>query len=234
MKGLLVRVGIDSACGMWNGPVRRETREFAYVPIPENAPLRRGLARYYREFSDATRVCGRQIPQSYCSKPAHLDPDFEYLTYGDCGQRGQRIRKELDRGDVVAFYAGLRAVEDKGLVYALIGLFVIDSIVCAAQIPRERWKENAHTRCQRASDDVIVRGRAGLSGRLRHCIPIGDYRDRAYRVTRGLLNTWGGLDIRDGYIHRSVYLPAFKNSQRFYRWFQAQAPELLAMNNPLA
>jgi hypothetical protein len=232
MRGLLVRVGIDSTCGEWNGPARRETGDFAYVPIPEGKPLRRGLARYYREFSDATRACGSEIPQSYCSSPTHLDPDFEYLTFGDQGQRGRRIQV-LDSGDVLAFYAGLRAVEDGRLVYALIGLFVIDSVVRADQIAPERWKENAHTRRKEVFDDVVVRGRAGVSGRLRHCIPIGEYRNRAYRVTRELLNAWGGLDVADGYIHRSVRLPAFLNAPRFYRWFQAQTPELVAMNNPL-
>jgi hypothetical protein len=203
--------------------VRRQTREFAYVPIPESKPLRRGLARYYREFSEATRECGSPIPQSYWSDPVHLDPDFEYLTFGDQGQRGRRIQG-LGGGDVVAFYAGLRAVDDGALVYALIGVFVIDSILLADQVAPERWHENAHTRRQEVIDDVIVRARAGVSGRLRHCSPIGEYRNRAYRVTRELLDAWGGLDIADGYIHRSVRLPAFLDAQRFYRLVSSSEP----------
>jgi hypothetical protein len=80
--------------------------------------------------------------------------------------------------------------------------------------------------------DIVVRAKPGVSGRLRRCIPIGEFRDRAYRVRRHLLDGWGGLDIRDGYIHRSVRLPAFHDAARFYRWFLAHNPELVAQNNP--
>jgi hypothetical protein len=57
-------------------------------------------------------------------------------------------------------------------------------------------------------------------------------RGGVYRVRNDLLEAWGGLDIKDGYIHRSVRLPAFLNAERFYRWFRAQEPELVAENNP--
>jgi len=35
MKGVLVRVGIDSTCGYWNAPYDPKTGRFVYVPIPE-------------------------------------------------------------------------------------------------------------------------------------------------------------------------------------------------------
>jgi hypothetical protein len=51
-------------------------------------------------------------------------------------------------------------------------------------------------------------------------------------VRRHLLNAWGGLDIEDGYIQRSARLPAFLDAEKFYRWFLAKKPELVAENNP--
>jgi hypothetical protein len=33
----------------------------------------------------------------------------------------------------------------------------------------------------------------------------------------------------DGYIQRSAFLPAFRDAAKFYRWFCAQKPELVAM-----
>jgi len=38
--------------------------------------------------------------------------------------------------------------------------------------------------------DIVVRAKSGVSGRLTQCIPIGEWRDRAYRVRKDLLKTW--------------------------------------------
>ena len=72
-----------------------------------------------------------------------------------------------------------------------------------------------------------------MSGRLRRCLPIGELRNGAYRVRKDLLGTWGGLDINDGFIQRSVRLPAFLDADRFYQWFLKQRYELVANNNPV-
>ncbi|MEO6544809.1 MAG: hypothetical protein ABIP05_12280 [Nitrospiraceae bacterium] len=233
MNGLLVRVGIDSTDGAWNAPMRRDTGEFAYVTITEARPFRSGLVRHYNEFAPIVKRFGARLPEQLNGRPTHLDPDFDYLTYGDQGQRGRRIAN-LKAGDLLAFFAALRPVRDTdmSLVYALIGLYVINEIVPAHEVLPERWMENAHTRREPRADDVVVRAYPGVSGRLRRCIPIGEYRDRAYRVRRDLLALWGGLDIKDGYIQRSVRLPAFLDAERFYQWFLSKTPELVAANNP--
>jgi hypothetical protein len=177
---------------------------------------------------------GLGLPERLLGQPTHLDPDFDHLTYGDQGQRGRSISK-LQRGDVLAFFAGLRPVEnpEASLVYALIGLYVIEEIVAARSIPSSRWLENAHTRRKPSPEEIVVRARRGVSGRLKRCIPIGEYRDRAYRVRRDVLSAWGGLRVKDGYVQRSVRLPAFRDAARFYRWFLAQTTELTVWNNPL-
>jgi hypothetical protein len=213
--------------------MRLATGEFAYITITDTKPMREGMARRYDEFTPVMKRFGEHLPTPLLGQPTHLDPDFEQLTYGDQGQRGKRIRSLLSNGDLLAFFSALRPVDGpaRPLIYALIGLYVVEEIVLAKSIGRSRWAENAHTRRVPSDGDIVVRAKAGISGRLRRCIPIGELRDRVYRVRNDLLDAWGGLDIKDGYIHRSVRLPGFHDGAKFYRWFLAQKPELIQHNN---
>lgn len=79
--------------------------------------------------------------------------------------------------------------------------------------------------------EIVVRATLN-SGRLRHCIPIGEYRNRAYRVKRDVLSDWGGLSVKDGFLQRSARLPRFLHPERFLGWFYAHAGELIPFNNP--
>ncbi len=92
---------------------------------------------------------------------------------------------------------------------------------------------NAHTQrvLPPTATDLIVRGRPGISGRLRLCVPIGEYRDRAYRVRKDVLNEWGGLLVKDGYLQRSARLPRLLDPARFMRWLERQGPSLMQANN---
>jgi len=240
-KAILVRVGIDQAYGSWNAPVDPETREFVYVPIPDGAAktYTPGDARGYEELAGGLAKFGARCGVSVCCpeglrlRQMHLDPDFDYLTYGDNGaRRGVKIAR-LRQNDLLVFYAGLRSVVSPSeLVYALVGLFVIEEVVRAMTIPAERRHENAHTRWSTISaEDVVVRGRGGLSGRFDRCIPIGEWRDNAYRVRRDIEAAWGGLSVKNGYIQRSAVPPELLNPRRFYRWFQARGVILLQRNN---
>jgi len=174
---------------------------------------------------------GVVLPENLVGRHMHLDPDFEHLTYGDRGERAKQLAV-LRAGDYIVFYAGLKDVGTGQLVYALIGLLVIQSWISACDVrPCDRC-QNAHSRREDpGSTDMIWRGRAGVSGRLRRCIPIGEYRDGAYRVTRALLSAWGDLSVKDGYLQRSARLPRFLDVTRFLEWLHAQQPELLQSNN---
>jgi hypothetical protein len=170
-----------------------------------------------------------------CSSALNASSIISKSTYGDQGQRGKRITTVLDVDDLLVFFAGLRPVDgpSRPLIYAIIGLYVIDEIVSAVSIPETRWIENAHTRRVPTDGEIVVRARARVSGRLRRGIPIGEIRGKVYRVRNDLLDAWGGLDVKDGYIQRSVRLPAFKDAAKFYSWFVAQKPALVAQNNPI-
>jgi hypothetical protein len=234
MKGLLVRVGIDLTSGGWNAPVDPDTLDFAYVPIPDGRQHARLATPYARLGAALARFPEAVLPTALAREAMHLDPDFDHLTYGDDGLRRGRGIAALAPGDFVAFFAGLRPIRPcpHRLLYALIGFYRVRELAWVSAIPRRRWRENAHTRRLRHSpDDVVLRADPSASGRLRRCIPIGEWRDRSYRVRTDLLERWGHLSCRDGYLQRSAVPPSFLQPARFLSWLDAQGPALVASND---
>lgn len=245
MKAILVRIGVDQAYGSWNAPLDPDSGQFVYVPIPEKAgtQFQPGLERPYTEvlpvltrFSEERALRLNDdlgFPTELSTALMHLDPDFNHLTYGDRGDRRGVEIKALGEGDLIVFYAGLRSIRrSRWLTYALIGLYVVDHIVMALDVSPTYWNKNAHTRKLKiGSPDIIVRAKEGVSGRLTACIPIGEWRNGAYRVTKALLKEWGDLNVRDGFIQRSVRPPSFLAPSKFYRWLLSQKPALIARNN---
>ncbi|WP_235969528.1 hypothetical protein [Anaeromyxobacter diazotrophicus] len=245
MRAALVRVGIDQAFGRWNAPVDPATNEFVYVPIPEERDCAKAFATPYSQSTVALHAFAAarpdldptavSLPSPLTGRNTHLDPDFRHMTYGDSGARRGRGLCEFERGDLVVFYASLRPVRpcEHRLVYAIIGLFRVVEAIRLRDVPKHRWAENAHTRrLDRKDTDIIVRGDIATSGRLRHCIPIGEWRERSYRVRRDLLEVWGDISCRNGFIQRSVVPPTFRAPERFVAWFDRQDAELIAANNP--
>jgi hypothetical protein len=194
-------------------------------------PVLRGFASMH----PAAKLRNVQLPPHLATANMHLDPDFQHLTYGDSGTHRGKGLTDLCPDDVVVFYSGLNPVStcNHRLVYALVGLYRVAESVRAKSIPALRWAENAHTRCvELEGSDVVVRAKTESSGRLKRCIPIGEFRDRAYRVSRDILRDWGGLSCRDGYLQRSAVLPTLLDPPRFTQWFEDQAPEFVTSNNP--
>lgn len=245
MRATLVRIGIDQAYGGWNAPVDPETNEFVYVPIPEGSKVAQHptLATTYStilpalaEFAAARPSVAQQLvslPAVLENAATHLDPDFDQLTYGDNGERRGKEITTFERGDVLVFYAGLRPVTPcpHRLLYALVGLYRVASVSRVSDFPKSRWNENAHLRRLNARPtDVVVHGDQGRSGRLRRCIPVGEFRSGAYRVRPDLLAAWGGLSCKDGFIQRSAVPPRFTDPLRFLAWFERTGAECLAAN----
>jgi len=245
MKGLLVRIGVDQAYGGWNSPVDAEWH-FVYVPIPENrgTAFHPGLERRYGEVLPALqRFCGvhdcdlyrdLKFPRELLNHPMHLDPDFECLTYGDDGGRRGAAMVDMGEGDVLVFYGGLRPVHrcEHTLIYALMGMYVVREVVPAASVPSQRWHENAHVRkAKPGATDIVVRAKRGVSGRFDRCVPIGEWRDGAYRVRTDVLDMWGGLSVKNGFIQRSAVPPAFNRPSKFLAWLKSQRVQLVRRNN---
>lgn len=246
VRATLVRVAVDQTFGGWNAPYDPATGVFVYVPIPDAGPFHPGMRRAYSSLrtplSELARAVGcaddptLRLPAHLARRAMHLDPDFDRLTYGDNGDRRGRGVAALAPGDLIVFFAGLRPVGALGpgsLCYALIGLYTVAEVVRLPDVTRDRWDDNAHTRRRRHHPgDVIVRARPGDSGRLRRALPIGAWRDGAYRLTRPLLAAWGDLTCRDGYLQRSAVPPLLTEPRRFLRWLDRQAPDLVAANHP--
>jgi len=242
MRAILVRIGVDHAYGAWNAPVNPATCQFVFVPIPDGPKktYAAGFARKYDEMDAPLTQFATDCDIPHLRRPdlllhgnMHLDPDFEYLTYGDNGKRrGAEIAK-LQPNDLLVFYAGLRSiVPPKKLLYALVGLYVVEEVVPAVTVPADRRHENAHTRWTDISaSDIVVRGKRGVSGRFERCIPIGEFRDRSYRVRRDIEAAWGGLSVKNGYIQRSAVPPVFRDAAKFYGWLQHQGIKLIESNN---
>jgi hypothetical protein len=233
---LLIRVAADQSPGggSWNGPVDADSNEFAYVAIPEQTPMHPGLEKPYSGLAPTLAKFGVSLPGHLRTGHMHLDPDFEHLTYGDSGQKARQINNTLRPGDYAVFYAGLKDIRGGAqLVYAIIGVLEVAEIVAAISIPPEHRDTNAHARRVLGPDaaDVVVRGRPGASGRLKRCLPIGEYRERAYRVRRDLLEEWGGLTVKGGYLQRSARLPGVVDPPRFLAWLERQTPTFLRSNN---
>jgi hypothetical protein len=235
MRCLLVRVGADKTAGggCWNAPMHLQTNEFVYAAIPETRAVYSGLEKPYTALVPTLTKFDVVLPDNLSAKSMHLDPDFFHLTYGDRGERAKQIKEKLGWNDKIFFYSSLKDVHSSKLIYALIGVLTIDKIVLAREIPEHSRDINAHSRriLTGEESDIVVRGQPALSGRLHRCIPIGEFRNGAYRVRRDLLDTWGGLSVNDGYIQRSARLPEFKDPDRFWQWFSACTPKLIQINN---
>jgi len=233
-KILLVRVGADQSKGggRWNGPVNPSTGEFVYVAIPESQNVLTGHERPYRspELLNALRSFEIELPPHLHGRQMHLDPDFEHCTYGDQGQRATQLQR-LASGDMIIFYAGLRASGQDRLVYAFIGQITVTKLQHAKDIVNREM--NAHTRRDPiAPDDLVVLGDPDKSGRYERCISFGEWRNGAYRVRSDLLDVWGGLTVNDGWLQRSVRLPAFNDPARFLAWLNLRKPKLVRRSNP--
>src|SRR6266571_9218719 len=128
MNALLVRVAADLSAGggSWNGPVDPRSGEFAYVAIPEHSPVHPGFEKPYQALAPTLARFNVTLPAHLRTRHMHLDPDFEQLTYGDLSERRKQIRTHLSAGDYIVFYAGLSTGARTQLVYAIIGLFVVD------------------------------------------------------------------------------------------------------------
>jgi hypothetical protein len=241
VRAFLVRVGVDQAYGKWNAPVDLSTGQFVYVPIPDGAAniCSLGNIRTYEElhnpianFARTHKVPDLHFPSSLLEFNMHLDPDFEFLTYGDNGTRRGKGIATLVSNDLLVFYAGLRSITPpRILIYALIGIFVVEEVVRAVNIAAERHHENAHTRWTKISEnDIVVRGRSCVSGRFDRCIIIGSWRDNSYRVDPSIEDEWGGLNVKNGFIQRSAVPPEFKNASQFHSWLQHQNVSLIQGN----
>jgi hypothetical protein len=239
-KGLLMRVGIDQTYGVYNAPINPITNDYMYMPIPQSEDnFKSGMRTSYHDL----------LPhfESWCQKNdvkigfpshlnkicTHLDPDFDHSTYGDQDTgRGLRVGV-LKKGDFIVFFASFKPISkcDHKLVYALYGIMVVDKVLKVKDVAESDLHKNAHTRINNMNKDhLVVFADPTLSGRFSRAIPIGEFRNGSYRVTKETLDAWGDIGVKDGFIQRSVCPPWFTNPEQFLTWLSSQQVDLINSN----
>lgn len=142
----LLGVGADGTNTVPTPPIYQDGT-FEYIPIPEregpegtvenrtygNTELRnqdRTVADFVDKitpWSDGPDITGAKLAEW----PFHYDPNFDALTYGESTNRGayaQTIR-QLEPGDIIAFYTGLSGPNSRYTHRYVIGYFTVDSIL---------------------------------------------------------------------------------------------------------
>lgn len=239
-KGLLMRVGIDQTYGEYNSPINPATNAYIYMPIPqENPDFLAGLETTYESLAPHFKSwCFKnkaklEFPQNLNHKSCHLDPDFDFSTYGDQATgRGLRVG-DLNNGDFIVFFASFKPISECGhkLVYAIYGKMVVDKVLRVADIPKDEFHKNAHTRIKNTNENhLVVFANPSLSGRFSRAIPIGEYRDGSYRLTKEIIDVWGGIGVKNGFIQRSICPPWFTEPEKFLQWLDLQQVKLINSN----
>ena len=239
-KGLLVRVGIDQTFGRYNAPINPDTYDYMYMPIPQSdddfklgmRTAYDNLIPYFHSWCQKNEV-SIEFPQHIKSMGTHLDPDFDFSTYGDQSSgRGLRVG-DLSNGDFLVFFASFNPITkcDYNLIYALFGFMRVDRVLRVSDIPEQELHMNAHTRVNHANKEHwVVFANPSLSGRFSKAIPIGEYRNGAYRVKTDILEAWGNIGVKDGFIQRSVCPPWFNDPEQFLQWLKCQEIKLINSN----
>lgn len=175
MKALLLRVGIDKTYGALS-PVFADFT-FEYIPIysKNKKEMEKNERRTYRDLG-----LTRYLPTKLWDKKVHLDPEFETFTYGDPTKPKRRALLKLQKGDLLVFYMGGKAVETDGVEGCfIIGYFVADAVIDWNSLKdaektglTDEFAANAHIISSKSKKDlVLVRG-STQSRMLQKCIPI--------------------------------------------------------------
>lgn len=152
MKGLLLRVGIDTGSGGCLAPIFVDG-SFEFIPIPETR-----VTSEKKVYANMKGRSGRPItdfiPKKIKYSQPHFDPEFNTYTYGDPTRTKRNQLSKLNPGDLLIFYAGLKPADrkEKPRLY-VIGYFDILEIYDFQKISKldypsvfKKLKNNAHAK----------------------------------------------------------------------------------------
>lgn len=214
MKALLIRVGIDSGAGGGLAPIFPDG-SFDYIPIPEYAHSVESR-RYCTEKGRSGIPFEEFVPKRYKRWKLHYDPEFNTNTYGD--YKGKRMNV-VEKGDIIAFYAGLVTMEKTGGPWVktketglyLIGKIVVSDIlhvnnpISKDEVLTRKLNLNAHFKRRSDSDYYICKGSSTKSGLLDKAVRISekktDVRGHPYHAVSPKMEKLLGVS---GSIQRSI------------------------------
>ncbi|WXG39466.1 MAG: hypothetical protein WED07_01305 [Candidatus Freyarchaeum deiterrae] len=189
--GLLIRVGIDTQTGGCVAPLFSDGT-FEYIPIPhspEHCPTSEKQT-YTDIMGRSSRYLAEFTPPKYRNHHPHNDPEFTTFTYGDPAKEKAQKMSQLEKGDLLIFYAGLRkmAETEKGKIRTyFIAYFTVEKVYDfrgKTKTVKESYfsdvPNNAHSKLDRGCDEhnslVIVKGKENTkeSKLLSKALPLGD------------------------------------------------------------
>jgi hypothetical protein len=153
MKVVLLRVGVDTGAdsGGIYGPLFADG-SFEFIPIPDG--WRYDERTYGNTFGRHGRPLVEYFPESkrrfMARQPMHVDPEFETYTYGDPTRPKAGLRN-LESGDMVVFYAGLKGWDfpSEPALY-IVGYFEVARVGKATDFSEEElynlFGQNFHVR----------------------------------------------------------------------------------------
>jgi hypothetical protein len=190
MKGLLLRVGIDKGTGGCLGPIFPDGT-FEYIPIPETHPTSENDV-YIKMKGRYGRALTEFMPEKYWYCQPHHDPEFKTYTYGDPSFPKRKQLSELNPGDLLIFYAGLKSENSKeNSRLFVIGYFDIEKVYDFKINQKSHYNSifrevpnNAHSKIYfrlkelgiEYLDDnlIIIKGNSSRSKLFTKALPIGD------------------------------------------------------------
>ena len=141
MKAALLRVGIDLGCGGFISPLFDDDT-FELIYIPEPFPFSKMNSNSLYTYSTFMGRTGKLLHEYFdnqnhknkmTSKIIHVDPDFEGFTYGDPCFNKARLA-QLNEGDYLIFYAGLKRKAEKSHFLYLVGFFEIQNAIAVKDL----------------------------------------------------------------------------------------------------
>ena len=170
MQVVLLRVGVDTGSGGIHGPLFKDG-SFEFVPIWDKSNRFGVNTQTYANTKGRCRPFIEYFPLQLRQKRQntfiHRDPEFETFTYGD-PTRPKASLRELKKGDLLVFYAGLEGWNfrcDPALY--IIGYFEVVKAGLATNFTRSEIKtefgNNFHVRHRAIFKDqrkrlVLVKG----------------------------------------------------------------------------
>ncbi|MDD1720445.1 MAG: hypothetical protein LUP95_00420 [Euryarchaeota archaeon] len=212
MKAMLLRVGMDKGTDGALAPLFSDG-SFLYIPPSEWDTTSREERTYCTMIGWNGCPLATYLPPRVGSCKPHDDPEFVTCTYGDASTK-RRYLLRLQKGDILAFYAGLQPVHRPvmGGLY-LIGYLTVERVIdfntlAPKQVTQclRQYPHNAHAK-QRASADnlVIVVGDCTRSGLLRSAVRISEGRAmKNGRIGQALSQKCEQLLGVQGFIERSI------------------------------
>lgn len=171
MQVVLLRVSIDTGSGGIHSPLFKNG-SFELLPIPDRFRKSGVSSQTYgntrgKYGKKLIAYFPKRLRKSRHDTRIHADPDFKTFTYGDPTLLKGRLR-ELKKGDVLVFYAGLQGweFESEPALY-IVGYFEVAKAGVATDFSKQEIKEvfgkNFHVRHKLVFEDqkdrlVLVKG----------------------------------------------------------------------------